>query len=148
MFLQNLATSYVNQMWIKGGTYANINGSPEDPYNKGYDVNGVRVMSCVLEQDGHLNFGYNTPLDEQLWFAKLCAKAEAYERGPPISNTQRIASIQAANELINEIMCQQKSYKGDQKCMRVQKVVISGDQADAYKQWLAMQAGKQIILII
>ena len=75
-------------MWIRGGTYANILGSPLDPHSNGkYTVNGVRVMRCVLEQDGQLNFGNETPLKEQLAFAKLCSNPKAYSKGPPISTT-------------------------------------------------------------
>ena len=54
-------------MWIKGGTWANLNGSKVDPYDpvtNGYTVNGVRIMSCLLEKNGQLNFSLGTPLAE------------------------------------------------------------------------------------
>ena len=54
----------IEQMWVKGGTWANLNGAPQDRNHPGYDINGVKIKSCRLDQGGEINFSISTPYDE------------------------------------------------------------------------------------
>ena len=116
-------TTDVDLMHIRSGTWANINGAAVDKsrYVEGqgylYDVNGVRIKSCLLEPDGKLQFSKNTPVQEQISFARLCANPKTYVGGPGISVLDRLASAQAATGLEQQLMCQTQSYWGNPKCL-------------------------------
>ena len=137
--LLNLQT-VIDNMFIPAKTWANLNGAPVDRQSDGtYDVNGNKILSCILMRDGKLQFSAYTDLSEQLYFADMCSRPMLYDKvykdGPKLTRSQMLQSQNASTILLSEIQCQQQTYKGNLSCFHTgrEPVEVSSSTADAYK---------------